>query len=261
MREEDIIVGIYKLGTWVRVIGRRMPNMRLYDIIFFNYQWTDLLTFHRKPSNCFRETLNLDGRQKGALWAGKLKGRWFPFHVTEQAKERKAAETTDYIPFCSSRVACSPTRLFNYFPIFHITLDFFEHRMKFDGFDLFPTTVQLRISIFQFIQKVCEFVFRLSCRNGYFSPEPVFGNLPSVESVSSAFRLVSYKSQVIGNGAHRISRFSEPYQLGVVRIPFGGTLQNFLSQKTFPPERDQPPRIQKSRMYRPDSHGISRNPT
>jgi hypothetical protein len=120
--------------------------------------------------------------------------------------------------------------------------------------------VQLRISIFQFIQQVCEFVFRLACRNGYFSPEPVFGNLPSVESVSSAFRLVSYKFQVIGNGSRRISRFSEPYQLGVIRIPFGGTLQNFLGQKAFPPERNQPFRIEISRMYRPDSHGISSNP-
>jgi hypothetical protein len=142
-----------------------------------------------------------------------------------------------------------PGILLDYFPILHITADFFEHGMKFDRRCLDQKAILSRVSLFQFIQKVREFVFRLSRRYGNFSAEPVLGNLASIESVSPAIRLVGNASQIIGDGTHGISGFPEPDQLGMTGVSFGAALQNFLSQKTFPPERNQPLRIQISGVY------------
>lgn len=123
-------------------------------------------------------------------------------------------------------------------PVLHITVYSFKCRMKIDFFSL-QMAVPVRISFFQFIQKMGKFIARLSRRDGDFFAESASGDFGSIESVSPSVRFIGHASQIIGNGAHRISRSSEPDQLRVMRITFGTAPQHFLGQEAFPPERDQ----------------------
>jgi hypothetical protein len=56
------------------------------------------------------------------------------------------------------------------------------------------------------------------------------------------------------DGGHWLSRFFEPFKLGMVTITLCLALQDLLGQQGFPPKGDQAFRVQQFRVEAPQAH-------
>jgi hypothetical protein len=112
----------------------------------------------------------------------------------------------------------------------------------------------LRIARLQFPQQMSPFVTQLAIGLGHFPAQTTRANLTPVKPVSTPCPLLLYRDQIPANSRNWSALRSEPGKLRMMSVTLRSTTQHFLRQQCLAPERDEPFRIEITRMNCPESH-------